>query len=207
MYGTINMKENTRLTGPQNKILIFIESQVARLGRPPTYRDIAREFGYEAVGTVQDHIRALIRKGFLKKESGCARGIRLTHQAESNHVPILGAVPAGRPVEAIEDRAGSLAVPVRLRGELFALKIKGESMIEAGILDGDYVIVQKQSHAENGEIVIALIDGEATVKYFEKRSGRVRLLPANPRFSPIEVPPHAENVIQGKVVSVQRFLI
>ncbi|MCM2276656.1 MAG: transcriptional repressor LexA [Oligoflexia bacterium] len=194
-----------KLSAKQAEVLRVIQEGITREGRPPTYRDIARSCGYEAVGTVQDHVRALIRKGYLRKEPGVARGLQLSHRSESTDVPILGAVPAGHPLEAIESAHGSLAAPSRLKGPLFALKVKGESMIEAGILDGDYVIVRKQEDAQNGEIVVALIDGEATVKFLEKKRGRIRLLPANPRFSPIELGPGSENLIQGKVVSVQRY--
>jgi repressor LexA len=186
-------------------VLAIIENEISRSGRPPTYRDIARKSGYDAVGTVQDHVRALIRKGFLQKEPGVARGIRLAHRTESIDVPILGAVPAGRPIEAIQDGLGFVSIPARWRGDLFALRVSGESMIEAGILDGDFVIVHKEAETRSGDIIVAMIDGEATVKYLEKKSGAVRLLPANPRFSPIEIPPESTNVIQGKVVSVQRY--
>ena len=200
------MSEQNKLSQKQAEVLNFIEREISRFGRPPTFRDIARFFGYDAVGTVQDHVRALIKKGFLEKEEGQARGIRLAYRSGSLDVPILGAVPAGKPIEAIEDMQGSVSVPARIKGELFALKVKGESMIEAGILDGDYVIVKKQNHAESGEIVVATIDGEATVKYLEKKQGRIRLLPANSRFEPIELRAGAENAIQGKVVSVQRYM-
>ena len=132
--------------------------------------------------------------------------MRLAYRSGSLDVPILGTVPAGKPIEAIEDNQGSLSVPAKWSGELFALKVKGESMIEAGIMDGDYVVIKKQPHAENGDIVVAMIDGEATLKYLERKHGRIRLLPANPRFQPIELNSGRENVIQGKVVSVQRFL-
>jgi repressor LexA len=204
--GDSSNNEGTPLLAPkQAEVLAYIESEISRQGRPPTYRDIARHCGYDAVGTVQDHVRALIRKGFLQKEPGVARGIRLAHRTESIDVPILGAVPAGRPIEAIESGLGFISIPARWRGELYALRVTGESMIEAGIHDGDFVVVHKQTSASNGDIIVAMINGEATVKYLEKKQGRVRLLPANPRFSPIDVPAESENVIQGKVVSVQRY--
>jgi repressor LexA len=194
------------LSPKQAEVLAYIEGEVSRSGRPPTYRDIAEHCGYAAVGTVQDHIRTLIRKGFLHKEPGAARGIRLVHRNVSMDVPILGAVPAGRPVEAIADTGmGYVTIPAKWRGDLYALRVTGESMIEAGILDGDFVIVHKQADAQHGDIIVAMIDGEATVKYLERRGGAVRLLPANPRFSPIEIPFESTNVIQGKVVSVQRY--
>lgn len=194
------------LTAKQAEILRLIEEEIAESGRPPSYREIAKHFGYDAVGTVQDHVRALIRKGYLTRERGIARGIQLSLRSESRDIPILGAVPAGKPIEAIHDASGSISIPSRLKGEFYALRVRGESMIEAGILNGDLVIVRQQATADHGDIVVAMIDGEATVKTLEKKAGRVRLLPANPRFQPIELHPGAENVIQGKVVSLQRFL-
>jgi repressor LexA len=198
------------LSPKQLAVLECIQDETCQLGRPPTYRELAKALGGVAVGTVQDHVRALREKGFLdqkntKTQGRLARGFRLTHQRGTLEVPLLGRVPAGRPIEAIEESQGSVSVPASLRGDLFALRVVGESMIEAGILDGDLVVVRQQPHAENGDIIVAMIDGEATVKYLERKSGHVRLLPANPKFKPIEIPPHSENVIQGKVISVQRF--
>jgi repressor LexA len=197
--------ERKTLSPKQSKILSFIETEISRLGRPPTYRDIASFCGYDAVGTVQDHIRALIKKGFLIREDGVARGLKPAHRAESFDIPILGTVPAGRPVEAIEESLGSLSVPAKWRGDLYALRVTGESMIGAGILDGDFVVVKKTTEVRDGDIVVAMIDGEATVKYLEKRPGQVRLLPANPKFSPIHLREESNNLIQGKVVSLQRM--
>ena len=198
--------DKSKLSPKQAKILQFIETEMGRSGRHPTYRDIAHHCGYEAVGTVQDHMAALVRKGFIERDAGVARGIRLAHNVGAIEVPILGTVPAGRPIEAIEDRQGTVAVSSRIRGELFALKVRGDSMIDDGILEGDVVIVRKQHEAQNGDVVIAMIDGEATVKRFEKKGTRARLLPANPRYAPIEIPPSREPVIQGKVVGLHRDL-
>lgn len=203
MYGK---EKDTSLTEIQRNILHFIDQCSHQQGLPPTLREIAKEFGYSAVGTVQDHLRALKQKGFLQQESHVACGLKLTSRPPLQSIPILGAVPAGKPNEAIESALGFLPVPnSKVRGQLFALLVKGESMIDAGIMDGDYVIVQKQAAAEDGEIVVALIDGEATVKKLEKRGTKVRLMPANSRFRPIELQPTQENLIQGKVVSVQRY--
>jgi repressor LexA len=193
------------LTSRQRQVLEHILKETAREGRPPTYRALAEALGVEAVGTVQDHVRALVRKGYLRSTPRRARGLSLPHRSPAQEVPILGRVPAGRPVEALEDAQGTLSVPARLRGDLYALRVTGESMLHAGILDGDYVVVRKQPHAENGEIIVAMIDGEATVKYYQRKLGKVFLLPANPRFRPIEIPDGSDNVIQGKVVSVQRY--
>lgn len=195
------------LTEKQRAVLDCIRDGIAKTGRPPTYRDIAHELGYEAVGTVQDHIRVLMRKGYLQKDDGVSRGLRPSYQQGAREIPVLGRVPAGNPIEAIQEIQGALPVPGSMRGELFGLRVTGESMIEAGIMDGDLVIVRKQSHAENGDIVVAMIDGEATVKFLEKKNSRLRLLPANPKFKPIEIPETESlgDLIQGKVVSVQRF--
>ena len=193
------------LTERQGQVLEFIEETLAMEGRPPTLREIAKHFGYSAVGTVEDHVKALVKKGYLDRDKGVVCGLRPTHFAPATSVPILGVVPAGRPIEALEEALGSLTVPSKLKGELFALRVKGDSMRDAGILEGDYVIVKKQQSAEHGEIVVALIDGEATVKRLEKRGGRVRLIAENPKYSPIELNPEQENLIQGKVLSLQRF--
>jgi repressor LexA len=204
----------------QAKVLEFIERQISATGLPPSYRDIAAHCG-SALGTIQDHVRALVRKGFLETEPGLARGLRPSHRSRAANVPILGTVPAGRPLEAIEAPLGMLSVsslgagdaapgrrPPPRAGELYALRVHGESMTGAGILDGDYVIVRKQEDALSGEIVVALLEGEATVKRLERKGGRIRLLPANPEFDPIDIPPTGESgatLIWGKVIGVQRF--
>jgi repressor LexA len=119
-------------------------------------------------------------------------------------IPILGHVPAGRPIEAIENFQGSIALSGTWRGDLFALRVTGESMKDKGILDGDIVIVKKQPHAEDGQIVVAQIDQEATVKILERKKDQIRLLPANSAFKPIEFSADRENMIIGRVIAVQR---
>lgn len=195
------------LTTKQAEILKLIESVTAATGRPPTYREIAKQLGGLAVGTVQDHLRALTKKGYLQRDRSVARGLSLSHYTPSRDVPLLGQVPAGRPIEAIPDALGSVAVTgLQNKGELFALVVKGDSMIEKGIFEGDIVVVRQQATADHGDIVVALLDGDTTVKTLEKKSGRTRLLPANERYSPIEIPAGLESVIQGKVVALQRKL-
>src|SRR4051812_26741905 len=122
---------DTALSAKQLAVLECIQEQVAQSGRPPTYREIARQLGYEAVGTVQDHVKVLLRKGFLEKEEGVSRGFRLSYQRGSREIPVVGRVPAGHPIEAIQELEGSLPVPAHLSGELFGLRVTGESMIEA----------------------------------------------------------------------------
>jgi repressor LexA len=206
--------DNTTPADKQREVLNLISDAIAQNGRPPTYRDLAKALGVKAVGTIQDHVQALIKKGYLERDPHSARGLRLTHSAYKVDVPILGMVPAGSPLEAIEERIGSVAVslpPSIVKrtsiGDLFALKVVGESMISAGILPGDLVIVRKQDHARDGQIVVAMIDGEATVKTFEKNGARVRLLPQNPdatRYRPIEINGELANSVQGVVIGVQR---
>lgn len=198
--------DQKRLTPKQAKVLAFVENEITRAGRPPSLREIAKHFGYSAVGTVEDHIKALKKKGYLSQAPGIVCGIRPSYLAESISIPILGSVPAGKPLEAIQSASGFLSIPNRWRGDLYALRVRGDSMIDAGILEGDLVVVKKQDTAEHGEIIVATVDGEATVKYLDKKKNKPRLLPANSRYSPIELDPSRENRIVGKVVSVQRYL-
>lgn len=197
-----------KLTSKQAEILKLIEDEIAKTGRSPTYRDLARTCGYDSVGTVQDHVQALIKKGYLKKDSGVARSIQPTHHSFARTIPILGTVPAGSPLEFFETALGSLSVPAQWNGHLFALRVQGDSMIEAGIFENDLVIVRSQPDAENREIVVATLDGQSTVKTLEKKKGIIRLLPANPRYSPILLAPRSDDreiKIVGKVISLQRF--
>jgi repressor LexA len=199
------MSDRELLTPKQLKVLKFIEDELSRYGKMPTFRAIADYLGVKAVGTVQDYIRKLLDLGFLEKEGGKYSGFKLPHQTRVTLIPILGSVPAGRPIEAIESFQGSVALSGNWRGDLFALRVKGQSMRDRGILDGDYVIVKKQPDAEDGQIVVAAVNHEATVKLLERKKGKVRLLPANPDFAPIELSSENENSIIGRVVAVQRM--
>lgn len=217
MYGTSRgvfksgrlFMNHSPLTSIQKKILSFIEDERLARGIPPTLRAIQQAFGFRAIGTVQDHLRTLVRKGVLEKEAGRARSLRVVDRfrAEAAGIPILGAVTAGVPREADEQILGMLPVPAAFekKGKCFALRVVGESMIDAGIHDGDLVIARQQSTAKSGEIVVALVDGETTVKRLEKKDGRARLLPENPAFAPIEILSD-RSVVQGRVVAVFRDL-
>ena len=198
------MSKQAGVTEKQLKILRYIEKEIQKTGQAPTYRAIAAEFEFSAIGTVQDHLARLIEHGFLERQEGQSRGIRLPFQSRVTWIPILGSAPAGRPMEAIEDHQGGLALTGHWKGDHFALKVKGESMRDKGILNGDTVVVRKQNHAEDGEIVVASIDHEATVKTLKKSGNKLRLLPANPDFRPIDLDPSRENQILGKVVVVYR---
>jgi repressor LexA len=178
---------------------------------PPTVREIGNAFGIKS-SSVFDLLSALERKGHLRRRDRGARSLVViggekrteTHTVE---VPIIGRIAAGGPIEAIEDLRGSVAVgPDMARGDnVFALKVAGDSMVDAGILDGDYVIVRQQETANDGDIVVALIGDDATLKRFFREKDGVRLDPANPRMSPIHVR-SGEFRIQGKVVGVLRIL-
>lgn len=218
-----------KLTPTQLKALTYIRSAMESSGSAPTLREICQFMGYSAVGSAQDLILALRRKGFLEEPSKqAARAIvptvaardMLSDDEEDAQdpftfiLPCLGAVPAGNPVEAIEDRIGTLRIsksmiakPIPSKESLFALRAKGESMVGAGILDGDWLVVASQQTAPANSIVVARLEGEATVKRLMKDRGRGWYLkPENPEFKPVYAEDRQFEVI-GKVVALQRGFI
>ena len=194
----------------QHETLEWIRAYMKMHGKPPTMREIGDHFG-RASSSVFEVITGLERKGFLTRSERLSRGIALTPKAgagkkDAVNVPILGRIAAGRPILARENLEGTVPVDRRLAAgrQLFALRVHGDSMTGAGILDGDLVIAAQQQDAQEGDIVVALVEDEATVKRFRRRvDGAVELHPENPRHAPIviEEPPF---VIQGRVVAVQR---
>ncbi len=191
------------LTAQQQKIYDFIVSYQAEYGFPPSVREIAGAVGLKSPSTVHFHLKALEEAGAISRGTGKTRAITATGSAQHiNEVPLLGSVAAGAPILAEEcveeylpfDTAGH-------SGEHFALRVRGESMIKAGILPGDFVVVRQQSTAYNGEIVIALIGDDATCKRLDRRSGHTWLLPENDDYEPID---GSEAVILGKVVGLIR---
>jgi repressor LexA len=182
-------------------------------GRPPTVRDVQAAMGFRAVESARTHLEALVSDGRLAKDAGLARGFRLPSAAAPRgdrptvFVPLLGQVQAGDLQTAVESPEGHVPVQTRLpAGELFALVVRGRSMVGVGILPGDVVIVRRQPAAEDGEIVVALVGDEATVKRLRRRRGRVELHPANPRFKPILLDPDREVRLLGRVIEVRRTL-
>lgn len=178
-------------------------------GEPPTVREVQEAFGFSAVQTARQHLEALVEEGRLTVERGRSRGYRLAEAVQApppRLVPVVGRVQAGALSLAVEDIEGY--VPVESRGddvELFALTVRGESMLGAGILPGDVVVVRRQQRARSGEIVVALVGEEATVKTLSVKGDRIELRPANPDFAPIVL--SAEEVtILGKVIEVRRNL-
>jgi repressor LexA len=176
-------------------------------GFPPTVREVKEAFGFRSVQTAREHLEALVTEGRLAKEAGKARGYRLGGDSRPTRlVPLLGRVPAGPLNIATEDLEGYLPIQGHRSGDdLFGLRVRGESMTGAGILPGDIVVVRRQPAADSGDIVVALIGGEATVKRLRIRRNRVELHPENPAFEPI-IPDPSELTLLGKVIEVRRYL-
>ena len=191
-----------QLSKSQTKILEYLK-ECSEYGRVPSVREICDNTGLSSTSTVHYHLKHLEDKGYIVREHGVNRCIRIMGEEKSASVPVLGKVAAGIPITAIQDIECYVPVPEQLkRGrELFALRVQGESMINAGILDGDIVIVHRTPVAENGEIVVAMVEDSATVKRFYKENGRFRLQPENDSFEPIIVD---EVVLLGKVISLIR---
>jgi repressor LexA len=200
--------------GPrQRKILDFILSTVGDRGYPPSVREIAEAVGLTSPSTVHAHLEALQRKGYLRKDASKPRAIEIRYAPEVGptgrrsgvrHVPLIGRVAAGSPTLALEEIEDVMALPASLLGEgtFFMLRVKGESMIEGGINDGDYVVVRRQEEAHTGEIVVALLEDEATVKTLAREGGKLVLRPENKSMKSIPVKPDAR--ILGKVVALLR---
>jgi repressor LexA len=197
------------LTDKQRTILEYIEEQISRRGHCPTIREIGRQFKITSTNGVRTHLTALIRKGYIKKEQYVSRGLELVRPlvAPSGRLPLVGSVPAGKPIDAIENIEGEIAVDTSFlpKGESFSLRVVGMSMKNAGILDGDIVMVKKQAAAQKGDIVVAILNGEATVKRYIPEGTQIRLQPENDAFEPIIVKKGSgEFRIVGKVVGLLR---
>lgn len=195
----------------QRQILDFISQFIDANGTAPTLKQIAGAIGVSSLATVHEHLQALEKKGLIRKRAGDTRGIELTASlprpgaGDGVEVPILGFIAAGSPIEPYTDPGAMLTIPPALfssKRRIFVLHVRGDSMIEVGINDGDYVVVEQQDNVTNGDIVVALLDnGLATLKRYFKEATRIRLEPANSRLSPI----FAKNVtVQGKVVGLIR---
>lgn len=191
------------LTKKQQDVFEFIREKIKNNAMPPTIREIAEKFSFSSTGTVRDYLQALEKKGYLKLSEKKSRGIELV-KSLTQGIPILGRVMAGEPNLAVEDIEGYIDLEEfqpQLQSDVFALRVKGDSMINAGIHEGDLVIVRRQSTALTGEIVVALINSnEATVKYIKQKDSQVFLQPANENYQPI----FDEFTIIGKVIAVFR---
>jgi repressor LexA len=197
------------LTPKQKKILDFIQSYADREGYPPSQQEIASAFGFRSLGTVQNYLVRLEREEMLSKDWNARRGLRvLRPMRNSMELPLVGTVAAGKPIEAIET-PDSIEVPASMvgPGENFVLRVKGDSMVGDGILDGDFVVVRKQATADSGQTVVALVQGEATVKRLVRKGSRIELHPANPAMSPIVLEDEESFRVEGVVVGVIRHCL
>lgn len=205
------MEYRHELTKRQTQILDFIRAEIHRRGFPPSVREIGEAVGLSSSSTVHSHLAALETKGFIRRDPSKPRALEVLDYRDTDRavdlgavfaVPIVGSVAAGSPILAAENIESTMSLPAELAGEsTFILRVKGDSMIEAGILDGDFVVVRQQQTANNGEIVVAMIEDGATVKRFFREEDRIRLQPENSSMEPI----YARDVsILGKVVALFR---
>ena len=205
------------LSKRQREVLDYIQSRILHNNIPPTYREIGDALGISSTNGVSDHVKALIKKGYIRKVSsgsGAARGLILTEKSSVQRsdtvidVPLIGTVAAGAPILAEESYERTLRLDASMAdtsAPVYALRVRGDSMINAGIYEDDIVIVrQTQSSFRPGDIVVALIDGEATVKYFFRESNRICLQPANDHMKPIYIDPTQNSLIQGVVIGLYR---
>lgn len=202
------------LNGKQLEILNYMKMEINKRGYPPSVREICEAVSLRSTSTVHGHLAKLEDKGYIRRDPTKPRAIEIlsndpfsdySHNKEMVQVPIVGKVTAGQPILATENIEDTFPLPLNFidHGNTFILNVKGESMIEAGILDNDYVVIRQQSTASNGDIVVALIDDEATVKRFFKESDHIRLQPENSLMDPILL---KDVVILGKVIGVFRKL-
>jgi len=192
------------LTGRQKEVLEFIEQYIGEHGYPPTIGEIRDRFSFAGPTAVTGHLEALRKKGCLTRTERISRGIALTRRPEYRTIPVLGNVPAGIPRTEEELPGETLLFDRSLveRDDTFVLRVKGESMRDAGIADGDYLIVAKDAAVRNGDIAVALLDDEYTVKYFFRTGDTVELRPAHPSFAPILVKKNLRTA--GRVVGIFR---
>ena len=213
-------KDSNELGKREKAILKYIEKQIAINCYPPSVREIGKAVGLKSTATVHGYLAKLDEKGYIKKESQKGRTLKLLKGGQGENpnqtqmkefysgkemveVPVIGKITAGAPILAVENITDTFPIPIDFVGnsESFMLTVRGESMIEAGILDGDYILVKRQENANNGEIIVALIEDEATVKTFYKEKDHIRLQPENHTMEPIIVP---DCKILGKVAGVFR---
>ena len=194
------------LTARQKEILDFIEAFVERNGYSPSMEEIAEQFDIASVNAVFKHLAALEKRGFIHRASNHARSIQILNRSQSVELPLLGYVAAGSPIEAIQSPE-TVSVPedfISRTNKNFVLRVRGASMIDEHIEEGDFVIVEQRNAANNGDLVIALVDGDkATFKRFYREGGKIRLQPSNPEFTPLVLDEDRVR-IQGVVIGVMR---
>lgn len=199
-----------RITDKQREILEYIKKEILNRGYPPTVRDICEAVNLKSTSSVHSHLETLEKNGYIRRDPTKPRAIEIVDdnfnltRREFANVPLIGQVAAGQPLLAVENIESYFPIPTEFmpNAESFMLKVKGESMINAGIFDGDNILVEKCDNVHNGDIVVALIDDSATVKTFYKEDGHIRLQPENDTMDPIIVP---DCKIVGKVFGIFRF--
>ena len=199
-----------KISDKQKQILEYIKQEILNKGYPPTVRDICDAVGLKSTSSVHSHLESLEKNGYIRRDPTKPRAIEIIDdnfnlvRREVVNVPLVGQVAAGQPILADENISSYFPVPAEYmpKGQSFMLKVKGESMVNAGIFDGDHIIVEQQNTARNGDIIVALMDDSATVKTFYKEDGHIRLQPENDTMDPIIVP---DCQILGKVFGVFRF--
>ncbi len=205
------MPYQREITERQRQILDFIRAEIHRRGFPPSVREIGEAVGLSSSSTVHSHLAALEQKGFIRRDPSKPRALEVLDYRDTDRaidygqvraVPLVGHVAAGSPILASENIEATMSLPAEMADEsTFILRVRGDSMIEAGILDGDFVVVRQQSHANDGEIVVALLEDDATVKRYFREPDRIRLQPENSALDPI----YARDVtILGRVVALFR---
>ena len=200
-----------KISSKQREILEYIKQEILNKGYPPAVREICEAVHLKSTSSVHSHLETLEKNGYIRRDPTKPRAIEIIDdnfnltRREVVNVPIIGQVAAGQPLLAVENIENYFPIPTEFmpNAETFMLKVKGDSMINAGIFDGDKILVQKQSDAQNGDIVVALVDDSATVKTFYKEDGHFRLQPENDTMDPIIV---NECSILGKVFGIMRFL-
>jgi repressor LexA len=213
------MEDKRALTSRQEEVYQFIRERTQANRLPPTVREIGERFDISSTNGVRSILAALIKKGYIKRSPRLSRGIEIldfdlssedsNHESNSIEIPILGHVAAGQPIMAIQNLEGTVTVDrdfLARQPNVFALRVKGDSMVGAGILDGDLVFARQQTTAERGQIIVAQINDEATVKYYQPQPACIELHSANPKYQPILVQPDQQFSIAGKVIGVMRKL-
>lgn len=210
------MAYKREVSSRQQQILDFIRGEIHRRGFPPSVREIGEAVGLSSSSTVHSHLAALEAKGFIRRDPSKPRALEVLDYRDTERaidygqvhaIPLVGQVAAGAPILAAENIEATLPLPAEFAEDgTFILRVRGESMIDAGILDGDYVVVRSEQTASDGEIVVAMLNEEATVKRFYRREGRVMLKPENAAMEPIWADEHVDFAVLGKVVALFRRL-
>ena len=190
------------LTAQQIKVFDVIKESMQNNGYPPTRAEIARILDFKSVNAAESHIKALVKKGVIEKVPGSSRGIKLVEEASG--IPLVGSVAAGSPILAVENIEKTIPLNPLTKAVDFFLRVQGDSMVEAGILDNDLVGIKKTNNVENGEIVVARIDEDVTLKRFSKNKTSIKLIAENSAFEDIHVSEQTDFAIEGKAVGVIR---